>query len=106
MHRLQRAIYRGHIAHDHGRRSDEMKAISGGHTLLTNIVITWNTSRIQQVVERWRSRGQKVDEAWLRRVGPVGFSHINFSGKFNFSVGRYAEALVAQSSDSARRASN
>jgi TnpA family transposase len=94
VHQLQRAIYYGKIAHDRGRRSDEMKAISGSHALLTNIVIAWNTSRMQQVVDRWRKQGQLVDETWLRRIGPVGFSHINFKGTFLFSVGRYADALV------------
>ena len=80
VHQLQRAIYYGKIAHDRGRRADEMKAISGSHALLTNIVMAWNTSRMQLVVDRWRKQGQAVDEAWLRRAGPVGFGHINFRG--------------------------
>jgi TnpA family transposase len=94
VHQLQRAIYYGKIAHDRGRRSDEMKAISGSHALLTNIVMAWNTSRMQAVVDRWRKQGQPVDEAWLRRAGPVGFGHINFRGTFSFALGRYADALV------------
>ncbi len=94
VHQLQRAIYYGKIAHDRGRRTDEMKAISGSHALLTNIVMAWNTSRMQLVVDRWRKQGQSVDEAWLRRAGPVGFGHINFRGTFSFGVGRYADALV------------
>jgi TnpA family transposase len=94
VHQLQRAIYYGKIAHDRGRRTDEMKAISGSHALLTNIVMAWNTSRMQAVVDRWRKQGQTVDEAWLRRAGPVGFGHINFRGTFSFGVGRYADALV------------
>jgi len=94
VHQLQRAIYYGKIAHDRGRRTDEMKAISGSHALLTNIVMAWNTSRMQAVVDRWRKQGQAVDDAWLRRAGPVGFGHINFRGTFSFGVGRYADALV------------
>ena len=97
VHQLQRAIYYGKIAHDRGRRTDEMKAISGSHALLTNIVMAWNTSRMQSVVDRWRKQGQTVDEAWLRRAGPVGFGHINFRGTFAFGVGRYADALVQRS---------
>ena len=98
VHQLQRAIYYGKIAHDRGRRADEMKAISGSHALLTNIVMAWNTARMQLVVDRWRKQGQTVDEAWLRRAGPVGFSHINFRGTFLFGVGRYADALVQKTS--------
>jgi len=103
VHQLQRAIYYGKIAHDRGRRTDEMKAISGSHALLTNIVMAWNTSRMQAVVDRWRKQGQSVDEAWLRRAGPVGFGHINFRGTFSFSLGRYADALVQRSAKGVER---
>ena len=41
-----------------------------------------------------RKQGQTVDDTWLRRVGPVGFGHINFRGTFLFGAGRYADALV------------
>lgn len=37
-----------------------MKAISGSHALLTNIVLTWNTVQRQGVVERLR-RDKIVD---------------------------------------------
>jgi len=74
-----------------------MVAMSGSHALLTNIVIAWNTSRMQRVVERWRKDGMVVEEAWLRRLGPVHFGHINLRGTFSFGVERYAQALIKQS---------
>ncbi|WP_459568798.1 Tn3 family transposase, partial [Cupriavidus sp. 8B] len=43
VHQLQRAIYTGKVAPERGRRRDEMIAISGSLTLLTNLVIAWNT---------------------------------------------------------------
>ena len=66
-----------------------MVAISGAHALLTNIVIAWNTSRMQGVVDRWRRQGMPIDDAWLRRMGPVHFGHINFRGVFSFGIERY-----------------
>ncbi|CAD6563197.1 Tn3 family transposase [Paraburkholderia sabiae] len=63
VHQLQRAIYTGKIAPERGRRRDEMIAISGCLTLLTNLVIAWNTQRIQATLDRWRSKGQGVDDA-------------------------------------------
>lgn len=38
MHPLQRVIYFGKVPPQRGRRRDEMIAISGSHTLLTNLV--------------------------------------------------------------------
>lgn len=94
VHQLQRSIYYGRIAPARGRRRDELNAISGAHTLLTNTVIAWNTHRMQQVVDRWRKTGQVVDDAALARMGPAHFSHINFRGLFRFGIERYRELLL------------
>jgi TnpA family transposase len=95
-HLLQRAIYTGKIAPDRGRRRDELAAISGVHTLLTNIVIAWNTHRMQEVVDRARRQKHPIDERWLARVSPTHFGHINFRGQMSFGIGAYA-ALVLDS---------
>lgn len=79
-----------------------MIAISGSHVLLTNLVIAWNTHRMQDVVDRWRKLGQVIDDNWLRRMGPVHFSHINFRGTFRFGVDRYADALLQSQPKSSR----
>ena len=94
VHQLQRAVYTGKVAPERGRRRDEMRAISGSHALLTNIVLAWNTSRMNSVVERMRAGGTDIDDAWLRRIGPVHFGHINFRGTFRFRIDAYASALL------------
>lgn len=94
VHQLQRVVYTGKLPTERGRRRDEMKAISGSHALLTNIVIAWNTNRMNDVVERLRKGGMEIDDAWLRRMGPAHSSHINFRGTFSFSVDKYAQALL------------
>jgi hypothetical protein len=94
VHQLQRAVYTGKVAPERGRRRDQMKAISGAHALLTNIVLAWNTSRMNDAVERMRKDGMDVDDVWLRRIGPVHFGHINFRGTFRFRIDAYASALL------------
>ncbi|EWS60879.1 Transposase, TnpA family [Methylibium sp. T29-B] len=94
VHQLQRAIHGGHVAHDRGRRRQEMVAISGAHALLTNIVLAWNTNRMDGVVARLKGDGVGIEEDWLRRIGPAHFSHINFRGTFRFNLERYADVLV------------
>ncbi|MGH8631194.1 MAG: Tn3 family transposase, partial [Burkholderiales bacterium] len=98
VHQLQRAVYFGKVAPERGRRRDEMIAISGSHTLLTNLVLAWNTHRMQETVERWRSSGQKIEDAWLARMGPAHFAHVNFRGTFRFGVAKYAEMLLNSTS--------
>lgn len=94
VHQLQRAIYTGRVAPERGRRRDEMIAISGSLTLLTNLVIAWNTHRMQETVDRWRKKGQVIEDDWLRRMGPAHFAHVNFRGTLSFPVDRYVEALL------------
>lgn len=95
VHQLQRAIYTGKIAPERARRRDELTAISGSHTLLTDLVIAWNTHHMQQAVDRLRKAGRiVVDDRWLARMGPAHFSHINFRGLFRFGIEQYRESLL------------
>lgn len=103
VHQLQRAIYYGRVPPERGRRKDEMIAISGSHTLLTNLVLAWNTHRMQNTVEQWRKSGQKIEDSWLARMGPAHFAHVNFRGTFKFGVSRYAEMLLSPSSAPVRK---
>jgi TnpA family transposase len=93
-HQLQRAVYHGRIAAGRGRRYAEMRAISGAHALLTNVVIAWNTMKMQEVVDRWRAQKHPIQDSWLRRMGPVHFGHINFKGTITFNVDEFLDALV------------
>ena len=94
VHLLQRAVYSGRVSAAQGRRHDEMRAISGSHALLTNIVIAWNTMKMQAVVDRWRRERHPVDDDWIRHMGPIHFENINFRGRMSFAVGRFADALL------------
>ena len=80
-----------------------MIAISGSHTLLTNLVLAWNTHRMQETAERWRRAGQQIEDAWLARMGPAHFANVNFRGTFKFGISRYAEMLLGQASSGAKR---
>jgi TnpA family transposase len=94
VHQLQRAIYTGKFAPERGRRCDEMIAISGSLTLLTNLVIAWNTQRMQTTLDDWQRKGHGIDDDWLRRLGPAHFAHVNFSGTLSFPVEHYRDMLL------------
>lgn len=87
MHQLQRAIFAGRIEAKHGRSLREVAAISGALTLLTNIIMAWNTEAMQQVVTR--DGADSFPPTHLARIAPVAFGHINMHGKLHFPVERY-----------------
>lgn len=82
------------MAAERRRRRDEMVAISGSLTLLTNLVIARNTQRTQATVDGWRRKGRQVDDEWLRRMGPAHFAYVNFRGTLSFPVDRYSDVLL------------
>ncbi|KVD74295.1 hypothetical protein WI89_11140 [Burkholderia ubonensis] len=69
-------------------------AISGSLTLLMNLVIAWNTQRMQATVDGWRRKGRQVDDEWLRRMGPAHFAHVNFRGTLSFPIDQYSDVLL------------
>lgn len=105
VHQLQRAIYFGRLAPERGRRREEIRAISGSHALLSNIVIAWNTMKMQEVLDRWRKEKHPIEDVWIRRMGPVHFGNVNFRGRMAFGVDRYADALLERPSQKRRLAS-
>lgn len=91
VHTLQRAIYARPMAPKTGRNAVELRAISNALTLLTNIVMAWNASRIQRVVDR---SPDEWPEAALRHIAPVGHAQINMRGVMTFDLARHRHALL------------
>jgi len=46
-------------------------------------------------VERMRKGGTKIDDAWLRRIGPAHFGHIDFRGISSPNRARRRAATVS-----------
>jgi hypothetical protein len=68
--------------------------------LLTNVVMAWNTARMQGIVDaRWGPRGSPV----LARIAPVAFGHINMRGTFNFSLGALRHRLIDATAEPQRK---
>jgi hypothetical protein len=50
---LKRLIYTGRVAGYQAKSQDEMQAIANALGLLANIVMAWNTVKIQVIFDRW-----------------------------------------------------
>lgn len=96
VHQLQRAVYFGRISAERGRRRDELKAISGSHMLLTNLIIAWNTKHLNDVINKLRADGDGVSDDIVQRLGPVFFGNINFRGTMSISIDKYAGVLLSK----------
>ena len=99
IHTLQRAIHFGEMPHARGRHKDEMLTISGALSLLTNLVIAWNTLKIQEAVTRLEARGQALAPEVVRHIGPARHAHLNFRGTFEFGLEPYRGRLFGTAGD-------
>lgn len=90
VHILQRALYNGPVGAKHGRRPEQLTAISSALTLLTNIVMAFNTHRLQKQVDEDPSNFPKE---LLAHIAPHSVGHINLRGTFSFGIDRYRSKL-------------
>jgi TnpA family transposase len=97
-HTLQRQIRRDGAGSRRGRRTEELIAQSGTLSLVTNLVMAWNTHQLQATLDRWRAEGRQIDPQILHHITPMGFEGINFGGILVFPMERYRARWLPSSS--------
>jgi TnpA family transposase len=91
---LKRAIYTGRISPAQAKRVDELQAVADALSLMANIVMTWNTSQMQAVLDRWSNRRQVIPPELMGKIAPTRLENINLRGVFRFPVDRYADQIL------------
>lgn len=91
---LKRAIYTGRISPAQAKRVDEMQAVADALSLMANIVMAWNTSQMQAVLDRWSNRRQVIPPELIEKIAPTRLESINLRGVFRFPVDRYADQIL------------
>lgn len=95
VHQLQRAVYRGSFSKPRGQREQELFALSGSLTLVTNLCLAWTTTKIQAVIDTKPGWLESTNMEWLKGVSPGHFQNINFNGTFSFPISQYRDRLLA-----------
>lgn len=93
VHSLQRAIQQGPIGARRGRTTQQLTAISGALTLLTNLVMAWNTMKMQALRERAPAR---YHDELIARTAPTMHRHINMRGILAFDLADHRLRLLPQ----------
>ena len=89
VHTLQRAIHFGEVPQERGRRSEELIAISGSLSLLTNLVIGWTAAKMQAAVPTMAAQGTVIAPEVWRHISPARHARVNFRGTFEFAFEKY-----------------
>jgi TnpA family transposase len=99
VHSLQRAIHHGLIPAKRGRTTEQLAAITGALSLLANIVMAWNTHRLQGVLDRAPAA---YPDTVSSRVTPIGHKHINLRGIMTFDLSRHGPSLLGRTISAGR----
>jgi TnpA family transposase len=91
---LKRQIYTGRVAPHQAKRMEDMQAVAEALNLLANILMAWNTTQMQAVLDRWANRRQVFPNDVLGRIAPTHLGGINLRGIFLFPIDRFASNLL------------
>jgi hypothetical protein len=95
VHNVQRAIHVGRIPLELTRRQESLAAVSSALTVLSNILMAWNTTHMQSALETIEAaRRQPLETEQLWRIAPTHLDGINLRCTFNFPVARYARRIL------------
>jgi len=85
-HRLAGAIYFGRKGklYQHYRQGQEDQLNALG--LVLNMVVLWTTRYMDAVLDHLHSSGFDVRQEDVERLSPLVSHHINFVGKYHFSL--------------------
>jgi TnpA family transposase len=92
---LKRLIYTGRVANYQAKSEDEMQAVADALSLLANIVMAWNTAKMQAIFDRWaQRRSGAIPPELIARIAPTRTEGLNMRGIFSFPIEQYADALL------------
>lgn len=77
----------------HGQRGEVRKRYREGQEdqlsalgLVVNIIVLWNTLYMEAALRQLRIEGIEVKEEDVKRLSPLGHEHINFLGRYSFTL--------------------
>ena len=92
---LKRLIYTGRVANYQAKSEEEMQAVADALSLLANIVMAWNTAKMQAIFDRWaRRRNGAIPPELIARCAPTRTEGLNMRGIFRFPIELYLEQLL------------
>jgi TnpA family transposase len=92
---LKRLIYTGRVASYQAKSEDEMQAVADALSLLANIVMAWNTGKMQTIFDRWaKRRNGAIPPQLVARCAPTRTEGLNMRGIFRFPIELYLDQLL------------
>lgn len=103
---LKRAIYTGRVSATQAKRTDEVQAVADALSLLANILMAWNTTQMQTMLDLQMSRRQPLPAELFGRIAPTRVEGINLRGVYRFPIEHYTGQLLPSQTAPKKRAAS
>jgi TnpA family transposase len=85
-HRLARAVFHGRKGEVRKKYQEGQEDQLGALGLVVNMIVLWNTLYTNKVIEHLEASGAAPQEKDIKRLNPLGFKHIRFLGRYDFTL--------------------
>ena len=85
-HRLARAVFYGRKGEVRKKYQEGQEDQLGALGLVVNMIVLWNTLYMNKSADYLKTTNMEVRDEDLRRLTPLGFKHIRFLGRFDFTL--------------------
>ena len=90
LHALRRFLFFAHQGQVRRAQPEDQANQASCLNLVTNAVIAWNTVYMAAVIDRLKSKGERIAPEDLEHLSPAQYDHINPYGRYQFRVDRWA----------------
>jgi hypothetical protein len=90
LHALRRFLFFAHRGQVRRGQPEDQANQASCLNLVTNAVIAWNTVSMGAVIDRLKSKGDRIVAEDLVHLSPARYDHINPYGRYQFLVDRWA----------------
>lgn len=88
---LARAVCFNRLGEIRDHTYDQQRHRASGLNLVVAAIILWNTIYLEHAVGALREQGRDIDQALLKHVAPVHWSHINLTGDYTWRQNKRVE---------------
>jgi TnpA family transposase len=85
-HKLGRRVIHGERGEIRTPYRIEQQTVLSALDLTLNAITHWNAIYIQAAIDKLKAGGHPVQDADIARLSPLTWRHINFLGRYDFSV--------------------
>jgi TnpA family transposase len=85
-HRLSRAVFHGRKGEVRQKYQEGQEDQLGALGMVVNMILLWNTIYLNKASDYLKATGMEIRDEDIKRLTPLGFEHIQFLGRYDFTL--------------------